>query len=120
MKWKISGTLISLTFIGLLAGCSKSSDSSYNPPVGGSGNNISIYGMLFSPSTKTVAKGAVVKWTNNDANAHTVTSDDGVTFDSGNLGGGASFSYTANTAGTFNYHCTIHGLSMAGTLVVNP
>lgn len=76
--------------------------------------------MSFSPATKTVAKGTVVKWTNSDSYAHTVTSDDGTTFDSDNIGGGSTYSYTANTAGTFHYHCKIHGVTMAGTLIVTP
>ena len=65
------------------------------------------------------AKGTVVKWVNDDSYAHTVTANDG-TFDSGNIAGGASFSYTANTPGTFSYHCTIHGTAMSGTLIVSP
>jgi plastocyanin len=120
-------TLAILIFISLIFGlsCSKSNSSYGNttpPPGGGStGNTISINGMTFSPASKTVAKGTGVKWVNNDAySAHTVTSDDGVTFDSGNIASGASYSYTAITAGTFNYHCTIHGTTMAGTLIVSP
>ena len=119
-------SLATFIFISLIFGlsCSKSNNSYGNtntpPPGGGTGNTISMYGMAFSPASKTVAKGTVVKWVNNDAYAHTATSDDGVTFDSGNIAGSGSYSYTANTAGTFNYHCTIHGTTMAGTLIVSP
>jgi plastocyanin len=124
MKNIISATLICLALIGFTTGCSKSSnDNGYNnntTPPGSSGNNISIYNMAYTPNSKTVAKGTIVKWTNNDAYPHTVTSDDGTTFDSGNLNAGSSYSYTANTPGTFKYHCTIHGIAMAGTLVVSP
>ena len=118
--------LVALILTSLIFGisCSKSNSSYGNttPPTGGggTGNTISIYGMTYSPASKTVAKGTVVKWVNNDAYAHTVTSDDGSTFNSGNIAGGNSWSYTANTAGTFNYHCTIHGTAMAGTLIVSP
>jgi plastocyanin len=76
--------------------------------------------MTFSPSVKTVAKGTVVKWKNNDGFAHTVTSNDGTSFNSGNINSGGTYSYTASVAGTFEYHCTIHGLAMSGTLIVNP
>jgi hypothetical protein len=60
-----------------------------------------------------------VKWTNNDAVAHTTTSDGG-TWNSGQLlaasGGGAyggtsaggSYQYTFNSAGTFTYHRANH------------
>lgn len=119
-------SLAALIFISLIFGlsCSKSNTSNgytNNPPAGGAtGNTISISGMTFSPASKTVAKGTVVKWTNNDSYAHTATSNDGVSFDSGNIAGGGSYSYTATTAGTFDYHCTIHGATMAGTLIVSP
>lgn len=115
-----------LALINLSTGlaCSKGSDSYGNtpppPPTGGSGATITISGMTFSPASKTVAKGAVVKWANGDSYAHTATSNDGTTFDSGNIAAGSSYSYTANTAGTFEYHCTIHGTMMSGTLVVKP
>ncbi len=117
----IVGAFVSVTlFIG--ASCGKSSNNSYtNPPSGGgTANDISMYNMAFSPASKTVAKGSVVKWTNNDGYAHTVTSDDGTSFNSGTINGAGTYSYTANVAGTFNYHCTIHGLAMSGTLIVNP
>ena len=103
--------------------CSKSNSNyggSQPPPGGGGGGSnsstINIYNMAF-PATTTVKKGTTVKWYNADGYAHTVTSDDGTTFNSGNLAAGATFSYLANTTGTFNYHCNIHA-SMKATLVV--
>jgi plastocyanin len=69
------------------------------------------------PLTTTVAKGTKVSWNNADGTAHTVTSDDNTSFNSGNLASGATFSYTANTVGTFPYHCNYHS-NMKGTLVV--
>jgi plastocyanin len=100
--------------------CSKSGNNSGSqPPAGGNGDGSStfnIYNMAF-PNKITVKKGTIVKWYNQDAYAHTVTSDDGTTFDSGNLAAGATFSYTANTVGTFNYHCEVHS-NMKGTLEV--
>ena len=104
--------------------CGKSGGYSYsnsNPPAGGStGSGISMMNMSYSPATKTVAKGTVVTWTNNDGYAHTVTSNDGTSFNSGNIEAGKSYSYTASVAGTFEYHCLIHGIAMSGTLIVNP
>jgi plastocyanin len=100
--------------------CSKSKTST-NPPPGGSNGNvftINITGMAFPP-TSPITKGATVSWYNGDAVAHTVTSDDGTSFNSGNIAAGATFTFVANTAGSFSYHCTIH-TSMKGTLVVNP
>ena len=79
-------------------------------------NNIAIPGMSF-PATITVKVGSTVTWTNNDPMAHTVTSDDGTSFNSGSIDYGKSFSYTANTVGSFAYHCNFHS-NMKATLVV--
>lgn len=106
--------------------CSKSnSNSSPNTPPQGGGNGtpqavISMYNMSFTPSSVTVSKGSVVKWTNDDSTPHTATSNDASTFNSGTVNAGASYSYTTTVAGTFNYHCTIHGTAMSGTLIVTP
>lgn len=112
-------TFIVLFIIGVNSGCSKSGTSAYG---GGGGilpaaNTVSIAGMAFAPTSLTVKVGTKVTWTNNDGYAHTVTSNDGTSFDSGNLASGASFSYTPTKTGTFDYHCTIHS-GMAGTLIV--
>lgn len=71
----------------------------------------------YDPADITVSQGATVTWTNTGAVAHTVTSDDGASFDSGNLDPQASFSFTADTPGTFSYHCAFHPW-MTGTLTV--
>lgn len=107
--------------IGLMAiniSCSKSGSgytSTPNPPA--NSNTVDIYGMAFKPSTLTVKSGTKITWTNSDGFAHTVTADNGTTFSSGNLAAGATFSFTASTAGTFNYHCNIHS-GMTATIVV--
>lgn len=105
-------------FLVAINACSKSG-SSTQPPAGGSNTfKIEISNLKF-PATVTVKKGTIVTWHNGDGFTHTVTSNDGTTFNSGNLAGNASFSYTANVAGTFAYHCNIHS-PMTGTLVVDP
>ncbi|SRR5258706_13088069 len=112
--------LIAASWVIILS-CSKSGSYGNTATQGDpTGNNISMSGMKFSPASKTVTKGTVVKWTNNDTYAHTVTSNDGTSFDSGNIAGSGTYSYTAATVGTFDYHCTIHGLAMSGTLIVTP
>lgn len=99
------------------ASCSKK-DSTTDTTPGGTNTpgNISITSSSFPSETK-VKVGTTVKWTNNDSMAHTVTSDDGTTFDSGNLAVGSAFTYKATVAGTYNYHCNYHG-GMTGTLIV--
>jgi plastocyanin len=66
---------------------------------------------------RTVAVGAVVQVSNADAEAHTLTAEDG-TFDTGSVDEGTVVSFTAPTvAGTYSFYCDIHP-SMTGSLVV--
>ena len=77
-------------------------------------------GFGFSPKTITIKVGTTVTWTNMTSSSHTVTSDDGKSFDSGisnPIASGATFSHTFMTAGTFAYHCQIHP-SMMATIIV--
>lgn len=109
-----------MLFIMIVNGsCSKSSNTPANN--GSSGGvvpgSITIANMSFGPSSLSVKVGTTVTWKNNDGYAHTVTSDDGTSFNSGNIAGGGSFSYKTITAGTFNYHCSIHA-GMTATLTV--
>jgi len=88
-------------------------------PSGPVQNAVTISGFAFSPASITVPVGTAVTWTNKDSATHTVTSDDGKTFDSGNVANGATYSFIFTTAGTFAYHCAIHS-SMKATVIVTP
>jgi len=48
----------------------------------------------YEPKVVTVNVGTKVTWTNNGAVVHTVTADDGKTFESGNMAAKATFSFT--------------------------
>jgi plastocyanin len=72
----------------------------------------------FTPSQLAIRAGATVIWKNMSSAPHTVTSDDGQTFDSGNVLPGGSFKFTFKTAGTFHYHCNIHPYMRAVIVVV--
>ena len=61
----------------------------------------------YGPSQLDVLPGQTVKWSNVSTRTHTVTADDGL-FDSGDVPGGANFSFTFSTVGMYRYHCTIH------------
>jgi plastocyanin len=75
---------------------------------------LTISGFAFG-APLTVAPGTKVSVRNNDSAPHTVT---GSAFDTGNVGGGASGTFTAPTAaGTFRFSCQIHP-SMTGSLTV--
>ena len=98
----------------------------------GSGNEVEIApgssspsnGKSFEPASITVSAGTTVKWENKDTTLHTVTSgsaeagDSGKVFDSSYLGAGKEFEHKFDTAGTFDYYCTLHP-HMKGTVVVS-
>ncbi len=65
-----------------------------------------------------VSPGAKITVKDEDAQAHTVTSDDGKSFDAAVDGGGGTAQFTApTTPGSYPYHCAYHS-NMHGTLVV--
>ncbi len=111
-----------LTLAIFLAACGDSSDPGSGNSNGGIGdpvatNNVSVADNSFTPQVITLTPGATVTWTWAGSNDHNVTFDDGVddsvTQDSG------SHTRTFGAAGTFLYHCTIHGASiMAGEVNV--
>ena len=88
----------------------------------------------FSPNPKTLSLGSAssvdVRWVNGDisggsgnymygtAVVHEIESDNAAFTTSPNLGGNRTYTISL-TAGTYNYHCSIH-LGMVGTIQVNP
>lgn len=86
------------------------------PPPQPAISEVVIEGFAFGPATITVPTGTTVTWANQDAAAHTVTSETNI-FDSGNLARNDSFSYTFTERGTFKYYCTIHP-RMRGEVIV--
>ncbi|MCL4558047.1 MAG: plastocyanin/azurin family copper-binding protein [Deltaproteobacteria bacterium] len=81
----------------------------------------SNYTFAFTPSCIKISSGQTVTWTNAGSMNHTVTSDSGapVTFDSGSLSPGQTFSHTFSSPGTIGYHCTYHvSYGMKGTVIV--
>src|SRR3954471_13705508 len=109
----------------LVVGCGGASDAApatsrsgqASPAAPGSNaRTIKIHDFAFSPSTVTVDPGRVVVM-NADGVAHTVTADDGHSFDTGSIDSGSSSSITVTKPGRYAYHCEIHP-NMHGTLVV--
>ena len=81
-------------------------------------NSVEIKGFAFNPGAITVAKGTTVTWTNEDSAPHTVTTTNApVDFDSGRMSKGDTFSQTFDTAGTYEYYCSIHP-NMKGKVIV--
>lgn len=84
---------------------------------GSTSNAISVRDNSFSPNATTVAPGTTVTWTWSGSNPHNVTFDDGSNVASDTQSSG-TFSRTFQNAGTYNYHCTVHGAAMSGTITV--
>ncbi len=85
--------------------------------------DVSIVSMVapgFSPSNLAVPVNTTVKWTNIDTILHTVTSTtvpaDGAFDNQVNPGTSVCLKFTS--AGTFNYHCSIHPATMIGVVTV--
>ncbi|MCR4274502.1 MAG: cupredoxin domain-containing protein [Candidatus Campbellbacteria bacterium] len=79
--------------------------------------SVAIENFAFSPKTVTVKKGTSVTWTNKDSAPHTVSVVGGAGPSSVSLATGATFSFTFDTVGVFQYTCSLHP-SMQGTVVV--
>ncbi|MEV5954836.1 cupredoxin family copper-binding protein [Streptomyces sp. NPDC051987] len=73
------------------------------------GHTVAIKNFAFVPATLKVPVGTTVTWTNQDTDAHTVTSEgSGGPLRSAALATRAAYSYTFTRPGTYAYLCTIH------------
>jgi plastocyanin len=81
------------------------------------GTAVEIKDFTYIPPSLEVAAGTTVTWTNSDSAPHTATQDGGG-FQSNRLDQGASYSFTFDSAGTFEYHCEYHP-NMHGTVIVS-
>ena len=92
------------------------------PPPGG----VAVTNNVFTPASQTVSVGVGVQWawdscTGDGYNgqtcvSHNIVFDDGVT---SGLQDHGTYSRTFTVAGTYPYHCAIHGPAMSGTITVN-
>jgi plastocyanin len=129
--------LLALSALVLLAACGGGSTNAGTTPTAGTtstptatqaGNAQTVMiitdssgSFAFSPATLTIKAGTTVTWKNGTSVGHTVTSDDGKSFDSGTANPitaqSGTYSHTFTTAGTFPYHCEIHPF-MKATIIV--
>lgn len=77
---------------------------------------VKIVDFKFEPAMLTIPKGTTVIWTNVGPTAHTTTSKQGV-WDSGIMEKGATYRFTFDSAGTFDYWCALHP-DMLGSITV--
>lgn len=84
-------------------------------PVLAADSAVSIAGFAFGPGSVSIEVGDTVTWTNDDTAPHTATAAGA--FDTGTIAAGESASVTFDTAGTYDYVCSIHP-QMSGTVIV--
>lgn len=137
---RLSSALIVSIAAAMLAGCGGSGSGYRTPPttpspptttpgVGTppSGDVVILGDASFSPASLTVSAGTTVTWqwtcssdgygSTSGCVTHTVTFDDGSNIASAPQDSG-TFNRTFTTAGTYKYHCAIHGAAMSGVVVV--
>jgi plastocyanin len=78
-------------------------------------HTVVVEGMAFQPATLKVRQGDTVVWRNRDVVPHTATAAG--RFDSGQIGAGQAWSWTAKDKGQLGYVCTYHP-GMKGVVVV--
>jgi plastocyanin len=115
--------LLSLSLV-VLAACGGGSSGS--PPTGpGTGTPgtpelttaVAMQNTSFTPPDIQVSPGATVTFTNRDGFNHNVTFTNAAVASIGDFATGARTTTMPATAGTYAYHCTIHG-GMTGTVKV--
>lgn len=110
-------SVLALASLALMAfACSSSSNPT--TPSSGSLVTVQINNSVFAPNPVSLKVGQQVNWKNNDTITHTATLD-GMFNNVISPMSAQGAPVTMSTAGTFNYHCTIHP-GMNGTIVVQP
>ena len=101
------------------AGCSGDGYGSSSAAITGTttstSNAVTVADNHFTPNATTVAAGTTVTWTWSGANQHNVTFDDGAKSATQSAG---TFQRAFSAAGSYSYHCTIHGTAMSGVITV--
>lgn len=123
-----------LVGIALSLGCGGSSPTSTDggppppPPPPPPANTVSVTNNSFTPGDLTVPAGTTVTWSWNTCSggdgygngqtcvSHSVVLDDGSA--SSSVQSSGSYAHQFATAGTYSYHCSVHGAGMSGKVVV--
>ena len=98
------------------------------PPPPPPSNTVTVANNVFSPGNMTVKPGTTVTWNWNTCSGgdgygdgetcvtHSVVMDDGSA--SSSVQSKGSYAHQFATAGTYTYHCSVHGAAMSGKIVV--
>ncbi len=71
-----------------------------------------------NPAVDTIGAGGSVTWTWNGLNSHGVQSTGSPSFTGSVVQTTGSYTFSFANAGTYQYDCTVHGVTMTGTIVV--
>jgi plastocyanin len=96
------------------------------PPVNPSTTALTVSNNKYTPAHDSVAVGSTLTWTwdscTGDTYGGTTCASHSVKFDDGgassDIQDSGTFSRTFATAGTYTYHCAVHGAAMTGTVIV--
>jgi plastocyanin len=112
-----AAVVVLLSAAGVLAGDTHVLAADSRVVIGGdTESDISKWG--YTPKELTVPAGTTVIWHNGGTQAHTVTADDGKSFNSPSVSPGGDYQFTFGTAGDFAYHCEPHPFMKAVVHVV--
>jgi len=107
--------LLFVIFLGIpAAGQDRNSQPEVKPLI------VTIESLNYDPKKLEIRVGDSVVWTNKAFSRHTATSDDeGKTFDTGDIPPDeSSKAVKFDKVGEFKYHCTVHGKTMSGIILV--
>jgi plastocyanin len=80
---------------------------------------VQISDNMFTPSSLTVPTGTTVKWSWSGKNSHSIVGTFGdQDLSSAQHKGSGTFTFKMVTAGTWSYHCGVHGDAMAAKIIV--
>jgi plastocyanin len=136
---KRAGTMIALLLSASVFACGGGGSSSSDgvtgpgtapspppPPTNSSTTALTVSNNKYTPAHDSVAVGSTLTWTwdsctgdgygGSMCTSHSVQFDDGGA--SSNIKDSGTFSRTFASAGTYTYHCAVHGAAMAGTVIV--
>ncbi|MEV6107359.1 cupredoxin family copper-binding protein [Streptomyces sp. NPDC051940] len=126
-RGRITAVLTGACTLLALVGCSNndygngsaSTSSPAQTSPGTAAARIVIENFTFTPENLRVRPGTKITVVNRDSATHTVTATGDKAFDTGDIEGGATTTFTAPSApGSYAYICTIHP-NMKGTLTVS-
>ena len=126
--------VVALTSLALACGGGSSSSDGITsppptntpPPPNSSTTALTVQNNHYSPANDSVAVGATLTWTwdtcTGDGYGGSQCSDHSVKFDDGPaspIQSSGTFKRQFTTAGTYTYHCAVHGAAMSGKVIVH-